>query len=101
MVYFFMGILVRLTVILFIFSPLQGCNQNNWTGFVYLDKENPEMFKKTEIFKTYDNCRSAAWTLLLEANAVDKGYIECGMNCEVNLVATTGYSCEKIVRNLY
>ena len=95
-----MGIWLRLIVVLLVFSALQGCNQNHWDGFVYLDKEKPELFKKTQTFDNYDYCRSAAWSILLEANAVDKGYIECGMNCEVNLVATSGYSCEKVVRNL-
>ena len=86
-------------IIIILLSGLTACSNNHWDGFVFLDKNKPEIFEKTKTYSNYENCRSGAWTLLLEANAVDTGYIECGLNCSESLAAKTGYSCEEIIRN--
>ena len=85
-----------LTVVLLLL--LAGCSKNQWQGFVYLDKTDTTTFQKTAVFNQLQSCRSAAWDMLLKANAVNRGFYECGMNCQTSLVTKTGWQCEKLAR---
>ncbi|MGD2119481.1 MAG: hypothetical protein PVG66_14055 [Chromatiales bacterium] len=77
---------------------LSGCGKNQWQGFVYLDKNDTSRFRETVVFDRLQSCRSAAWQILLAEDAVNKGFYECGMNCQTSYVTATTRHCEKLVR---
>ena len=77
---------------------LLGCGKNHWQGYVYLDKSDKKSVIETDTYTSLESCRSAAWTVLLDAEAVDKGFYECGMNCQPSLVTETSRNCEKLAR---
>ena len=66
-----------------IFLALFGCSSDDdWSGFVYPDKEN--LFNHLELgkFETLDQCRAAAWDLIDRSGWPTVADYECGLNCK-------------------
>ena len=68
-----------LTLILF---GLSGCT-DEWTAFVYPDKNNPYTNITLGHFDSLDQCRASALKVIQLAEWETESEYECGLNCEV------------------
>lgn len=70
---------------------LAGCGQNDdWTGFVYPDRNALTVSTEIGKFRTFDQCRAASLRTLKVFGRSEGGAFECGRSC--SLSTTTGMS---------
>ena len=55
---------------------------DQWTGIIYPDKSNLSNFKNIGEFKSLEQCRNEAISVLYKIVAEHKGDFECGLNCK-------------------
>ena len=95
-----MKFLFATVALVFIFT---GCSNSKsssgievWTAFIFPDKANTKRSMQYGEFPTLETCQEAAVAKLVEINAAQTGYSECGLNCYFHegMKATV---CERVV----
>ena len=94
----------RVVTILFVIMVAggSGCSKaERWDGFIYPDRHNLLIRRSSGSFKSLEVCQGTSMAMLESLEAVDKGYYECGKNCD-STSSYYGMTCEEMVRgNLY
>lgn len=79
-----------------------GCNVENnsvsevWTAFVFPNKVNTKRSIQVGQFPSLEICQKNALIKLEEINAVEIGFVECGLNCSFHDGMKTTI-CERMV----
>jgi hypothetical protein len=72
---------IRLALIVaFIVGAGAGCFQEEWSGFVYPNKNNLTNHRAIGNFSSLEQCRSASVSLIKNSKWRNADY-ECGLNC--------------------
>ena len=61
---------------------------NNWTGFVYPDRNSPSQHIEIGTFKTLEKCRNVAVLTLKNNGWANKGDFECGLDYNISAIFT-------------
>lgn len=90
--------ILLLCTTIFLFS---GCfgeeKQQEWTSWVYPDKNNIKRSLKGKTFKTLEECREASLAKLQELDVEAGGDYNCGLNCNYHEGMKTEI-CEKMTK---
>ena len=62
-------------------SPVYSFWFDEWTGFVYPNRNNLENHIEIGTFKKLDECRNAAISIMQNNGWAVEGDFECGLNC--------------------
>lgn len=58
-----------------------GFSEDEWSGFVYPDRNNLSRHQFVGVYGSLDDCRAAANAIIRQAQWSSSDY-ECGLNCE-------------------
>ena len=88
-------------IVLIILAALYGCSDKEpWDGYVFPDKNNLLIHRYTGKYQTREACEKASMGILESLKALDRGYYECGKNCEEG--SYYNRTCDESVRgNMY
>ena len=82
-----------------IFLILFGCSKDDdWSGFVYPDKENLSNHLELGDFETLDQCRAAARELIDVSGWPSVADYECSLNCKPMKGYDLLQMCEETLR---
>lgn len=76
---------MRLRVVaapLLVATCLSGCFKEEWTGYVYPDREDLTISQMIGPFGSLEDCGNTARAELARLGAISQGDYECGLNCE-------------------
>lgn len=74
--------ILRVTAISLAATCLTGCFKEEWTGYVYPDRENLARSQTIGTFGSLEECGDMARAELARLGATSRGDYECGLNCE-------------------
>ncbi|MBU0961581.1 MAG: hypothetical protein KKD01_10995 [Proteobacteria bacterium] len=76
-----------------------GCsNSDQWEGYVYPDKKNPLFCRSSGKFKSLEECKEMSMAMLKRTDSLEKGYYNCGKNCNNQQDSFYQLKCEEKVR---
>lgn len=85
----------NITVLIFVLPlAVWGCFQEEWTGFVYPDKNNLQVHREIGTYSSLEQCRDVAHDTIHNAKWNNADY-ECGLNCDRSSLPMI---CEKTER---
>ncbi|SET52006.1 hypothetical protein [Thalassotalea agarivorans] len=64
------------------FAYAMPVKEDTWTGFIYLERDNPETFVPVGTYDSLENCKTAAKFTLHNMNVDYVGEFECALNCD-------------------
>ncbi len=94
----------RVHIISFVILALSlaGCSADErWEGQVFPDRTKLLMHRNAGTYGTLEECESASMKILTSMDAVEKGYYECGKNCEKGSFSYNMNCEEKVLGNYY
>ncbi len=77
----FKTILLTSIISLIFTSCSNTTNEEEWTSFVYPDKQNQKRSIKVGVYKSYKECKKASQEKLLDIKANELGFYKCGLGC--------------------
>lgn len=84
-----------MTLLLIAVLLLSSCGKQEWSGFVYPNKNNLAEDKNIGLFSSLEECRDNALEHISKNNYSNADY-ECGLNCDFS--ESKPYICEKTER---
>lgn len=90
--------ILLLSITIFVLSGCMGKDNNEeWTSWIYPDKQNIKRSLKGNTFKTLKECKEAS-LLKMKALGIEKsGDYNCGLNCKFHEGMKTEV-CEKMTK---
>lgn len=58
-----------------------GNTKQEWTSFIYPDKQNTKRSKKYALYATLEECKKGSIEELTRLELSDRGDYQCGLNC--------------------
>ena len=87
-----------LALMALLFSGCMGAEKKEeWTTWVYPDKQNNKRSFKGDTFKTLEECRTSALVKMKELGVEESGDYQCGLNCTFHEGMKTEI-CEKMTK---
>lgn len=61
---------------------MSGCFKEEWEGFVYPNKNNLAEHINVGKYRSLEECRASAVSVLNKISSITAGDYECGLNCD-------------------
>ena len=84
-----------LVLMVLILGVITGCSKEEWSGFVYPNKNNLSDHRNIGTYSSLEQCRDAALSLMSSSNWFNGDY-ECGLNCKSSSYGVM--VCDKTLR---
>ena len=86
-----------LVLMVLILGTITGCSKKDeeWSGFVYPNKNNLTDHRNIGTYSSLEQCRDAALSLMSTSNWFNGDY-ECGLNCKSSSYG--GMLCDKTLK---
>jgi hypothetical protein len=84
-----------LLLMVIVLGILSGCSKEEWTGFVYPNKNDLTEHRNIGTFSSLEQCRDSALSRMSSSNWFNGDY-ECGLNCENSSYG--GMLCDKTLK---
>lgn len=93
---------LHISFYMIILLVLAGCSSGErWEGYVYPDKDNLLMHRNSGEFDSLEECEAASMEILKSMSALQKGYYECGKNCDPGSSHYNRHCEDNILGNYY
>lgn len=90
--------ILLLSITIFILSGCMGKEKKEeWTAWIYPDKQNTKRSLKGNTFKTLEECRKSSLLKMKELDIENSGDYNCGLNCKFHEGMKTEV-CEKMAK---
>lgn len=87
-----------ITAIVIAALAMSGCFKDEWSGFVYPNKNDLTEHINIGTYKSLEECRASAVSALNKISPISVGDYECGLNCESRSGMGDVKVCEKTER---
>lgn len=95
-----MKFLFSAIALVFIFSGCtsseKGSDNQEWTLFIFPDKNNSKRSMKQGVYPSLKMCQEASNAKLIQIDALEAGFSECGLNCSFH-EGMKSVICERVV----